>query len=513
MDYFSVLSRILNSLSATNNLPSLSVPQSSTLGVAISHLANSNLANSTEETTIDDIINTVTNNAADELYIADMQLVHDMANRYATQIIDAFNVLSSVKATVEQVHTDIDNSIKAMSSTSPNLVALRVADKADWVPAFTMVPWDDLEVVGTPMYVLNELKKVSPYINTTDPKEITFSMNFANIVNKNVLFYMEAHAAEIKTIQVGAEVIERIVNAVHEKCDIPNTDIEDIVNVMFNNGGALTRFNELMLLRYSTFDDNSFDVGSILTMMSYVRNFNKAVKPLLEVVAVDGILTDTDQFTLGVNGDFVNSLLMYGYVYLASRRATLRDKIILSNTVLNPDAVKDFTTKGYTLYDIACFIHSGGTNPINVGIRLDNVEASIESIKTDMQNDIASKQRMAEVELKQIRYKSFNSVLNEYVRNHVTNPRISDTEMYIRHMSDDYTVLNADLVSSIYRVIINIEYSGTFIETLYEKLGDAYITALGSSQNINDTIKSEAELSVIVNTIVDHMLTSIVAVN
>ena len=122
-----------------------------------------------------------------------------------------------------------------------------------------------------------------------------------------------------------------------------------------------------------------------------------------------------------------------------------------------------------------------------------------------------SVRRQAIVALNEIKFFAFKKHVSEFLHD-IPDLKISNVDNYVGHMADDYVGLDGNLEVSLYRVLINSLYGNTFVSTLYNKLGAEYVKALGNAGEVNREITDEAELKVVVETIVDHFLTKLSSV-
>lgn len=498
-----ILSGVLtNYVNVNKMLPGISIKPNSSLGMAIQRLAAAGLPEDTSETAIvKTTIDKCMANAIDPLYKGEVEVLENIADAYSVQISNAFNILGFIKNSVNEIKDKIEKDIALISSKSEVLVSWGMADKANYKSDFTMMPWVDINDIGTSFFVISQLKPIVSF----------FEKATGNIEFNNSTFTITYNALSplykdkvVDSISGSPEQMERLVVFCQEKTDISRERITQLTTTLMN-GEYLSKWVSLMK---SNMRIDSVECVTLMSLIADLTAMNKLISAMSTKDCVDAVAFNMDQTAiLNENIEFVNPILYLGYIFVQAQRNLFKNRLILDTHVLNPDGLVEFKKAGKDERDVAAFLYSKKMEKVPTqGIYTESVLTSMESVNREIENNKMSLGRLAKLELNEIRRKTFIYHMTNFMETLSTTPKIGNLKSYIKHMSEDYTSLDGNVENAIYGVIINAEYPNTFVQTLYDKLGKAYVETLSSVQEADAAIMTETENVVVISIMVDHIL-------
>lgn len=504
INYFDVLAGTISSYIKVNKiLPDINIAPNSSLGMSTQRLISNGFttANEEESNKILQTLNNVAANISNPLYQADVETLNNIVDAYVIQITNSFNILNFIKSSVDEIKAKVEASINEMASVSDVLVKYDIVDKAAFKSDFTMMPWEDINKIGTPFFVTSQLKDIVSYFEKNTNVELNTTV-FTITYNSILGFYKEK---VISTVAGSPEQFNRLVDYCHAKTEISRDTIVKYATTLMD-GNMLASWGNLIR---SNFRVDSIDCSSIMSTIFEITNMNEIISIITNKECVEAVAFNVEQNSvITENIEYITPTILLGYVFVSAMRNSFKNRLILSTQVINPDGLIEFKKSGKDERDIAAFLYAKNMQKVpDQGIYTDAVLASIESVNKNLETDKASLGRMAKLELNKIKHKAFVHHMTLFMKALSTEPKISNLESYIRHMGDDYIGLDGSLENAIYGVIINAEYGNTFIQTLYDKLGKAYVEVLSKVNEADATIISETENGVIANIIIEHALT------
>lgn len=511
MNDFDVLYKIMVSMLATDKeIPKLTLNPTSSLAMAIGKLTSVSIPADTDtNTAITMAINNFYNKLKDPIYRNDAIVLKEISDAYSTQICNAFNMLDHIKETVASMNDTIEKKIAVMSATSPVLMEYNLASSSDYKNEFQTVPWQDVENIGTKGYVFEQLKKFCTYLSTI--KEVAFNMSTFNVVYNNTLEYMRSNIYNARDIIDNVEPddtrINHTITYLADKLNLPVGDLRYYVFALFTKDG-LKKVKDLSLVRA-----DRKDITSVLDTIKDCRIFTSILNLFQEEKDIQGTLnlSHDQSIDLNVNIHLVSTLMYMNYFYINVMRENIyRDKLILGQNLINPDAYTDISSKGYTYQDISMYIYGRKVDNIpETGIYTEAVTAAVENVKSELQNQKNSLGRLASVELNNIKKHVMNSVMINKVENDNNIRTIENLELYVNSLVEDCISVEGDTIGTLYKFIINGYYKNTFIETLYNKSNTAYMAVLGNAGTATIDDKTNAEVALIADILVDHFVTNL----
>lgn len=498
---FVTFNKIVTSQVASQNIPNLMFNPTSSLGMAIDRLS-SNI--DTKDKSIPEIISGLIKNMNDPIYRNEMSTIKNIIMAYTNSINNSFNYLRFIKESVDSLKNKIEEETNNIASHSEVITNSNFVSNENYKTQFTMVPWEDINKFATPTFIVEQLQNTLGVFQNTSPIKVAF-----NKVNNTILFnsfikYLSG--SEIDDITINEEAKEKLISTCHDKTDMTRDNINSCINIITDrdrlNRWANTSLNKINSPDIITTIEDINDISRLSRMISSVE---KDINEILN-------LSDEQIIQLNKNIKLVNDVLYYKYFFVNVQRNDNYNRLIFDTHLINPDALTDFVKAGYDTTDISKFVYRRMQNsqPFK-GVYTEAVIKSIENVRKEIENDKQSLNRLATLELNDIRKRSFIRHMNEFMDVLVEEPKISNIPRYIEHMANDINYLNGDLESAIYGVIINVEFPNTIVQTMYEKLGKAYMNVLSNSSNqVSLENMQEAEMNVIISMIVDHIVDKLV---
>jgi len=511
MNEFDVLHKILaNMITSDKKIPKLTLNPTSSLAMAIGKLTSITIPadldnNKATVMAIDNFYYKL----RDPLYRRDAMVLKEIADAYSTQICNALNMLDHIKETVSSMNSNIEAAVASSSANSSVLMEYNMASASDYKNDFQMVGWEDVERVGTKGYVLEQLKKYCTYLSTM--KDVSFNLSTFNVVYNNTLEYMRSNIYNsrdiINNVEPNDTRINHIVSFLAEKLNLPIQTLNYYVFALFTKDG-LSKAKDISLMR-----TDRKDIEAVLGTIKDCRIFTDIINLFNNTSDIQETLNlSHDQaIDLNVNTNLISTLMYMNYFYVnVMRENVFRDKLILSPTLINPDAYTDISNKGYTYQDISMYIHGRKIDNVpETGIYTQAVTAAVENVKSELQNQRASLGRLASVELGSIKRNAMLRTMNNKIENDNNIRTIENLDIYAKSIVDDCVSMDGDVISTLYKFIINGYYKNTFIETLYNKSNTAYMSVLSNAGTATTNDKTTAEVALIADILADHFVSTL----
>jgi len=504
---FDTFYKIMSSFSGSNALPAITVNPASSLGIAMQKLALPIQTVPSSDNVVKDTLQCLVSNCNNPLCERDFGCIEKIGQSYATGVLNSFNYLRFIKDSVNQIKDKITTSMNAEAASSEVITKANMASSDNYKSEFVMIPWDDIYKLGTSGYVVEQLKSQLGIFEETSPKDISMdSSTVAILYNKCRDFYLEHPAT---SVPMSSEQIDQIVELCHDKANITRENISRYLGCLLSAKTMTTWVaNAFQSIREASIADT-------IEVISNLRNMNAIVsvldnKDLFEKTN----LTERQVKGLGVNLNLAAILMNFEYVFVQAQRNRFKNVLVCSTNLLNPDGVAEFRKQGFDLIDVSKFIYGRNVTQVpDTGYEVGSVVLAINNVREELDRNKESLERLANIELNKIKKSTFirhvSSFMDELV-DKTSEPKIGNMQRYIEHMAEDVIYLDGDIDAALYGVIINANFPGTFVQTLYENLGKAYVGVLSNIQKPDEATMSESEVSTIVSLIVDHVFNVLV---
>lgn len=490
-------------LGSNKRLPSLVFNPASSLGMATEKLSFAPVEK-TDGGSVKESVKILVENFNDPLNRIDFQTLKSIASSYTTSVVNSFNYLQFIKNSVDDIKSKIDTTVNQIAAKSEIISQAQMSDADNYKSEFVMMPWDDISKLGSAGYVVDHIRtnlNLFADKKTTDVVIDTNSVAMVyNALQKHIV------TTPIDSVRLSSDQLNTVIDFCHNNGNITRDNvIKYLPSLLSKDAMGVWITNVYQRVRLS---------GAIDTIdtISDIRNMNEIVTLIEKKECLDKLnLSDSQMKQFNQNVNLGMTVLCFEYFFVAGQRKRNKEVLVFGTNLLNPDAVPTFRKEGFDLIDISKFLSSRNITQVPPdGYETKVVSMAVKNVRQDLQIGKESLVRLATVKLNEIKKDAFVHHVSDFMNQLTVTPKIGNMTRYIEHMADDVVGLNGDLDSGIYGIIINGEYPGTVIQSLYERLGKAYVNVLSNTQNVSQSDMSEAEVSSVVDIIVDHMLEKLI---
>jgi len=480
------------------DLPNISFTKFSDLNRFVQELSGINVTinnNDSYEEIIDNISKGIIETG---LSPENKQIMNDLNNismSFASNIESAFSTITKV---VDPIVSDLKEKIKDQyvfnikKEGAENLLN----DEKDNKPLlddFVILKWENL----------NSQMLVNDIINTACANA-NISKEDLNKFNLDIIIQKLSFAKDFKDNQISKEAKDKVLDVLIKKYSNDSTEINDsVLNIFFDALTSLKAYTSLCKDIQKKMKDTSRTVTNCIEFISFFTNFDVFIKALkngridlsdmLNQNVIDNILSNTDVVS--------KTLYAMKYYCLYQKNVFYKDKLILSNRVINDDEYQKYISKGNTLEDIYNYLkamYPSGIIPIK-GISTSSV------LNTDITEKLIKANKAKEFKETYIKVNALNKAFSLVCTNYIKDILDSEEKDNEDHLSDKFihelkeSVEKINRFSSrlqgrienlddvLYEFIIHLNYEDTLIYTLYKNLGKEYIDLAKAKEDIDSS--------------------------
>lgn len=479
MSILDKITDILKELAKNNSIPSMEFTAGTSLYAdmlkAIS--VETEFDNSLSD---DEIIEKVLNLLKDN-YPTIEPTMESISDTFATKLKDGCSKLKDIQTDVAVLSEDINKSIEQRISLDPKLSKL-LSDK-DAKHEFDVYSFDMLNYVGSKDELI---RSIHDAVIAKDATEINddykFNISVSKYLNKTLLNIVP------KNIELSEEIKQKVVNEVVElDSALPKENVIKLLNLITSDIQLSRVLVEAK--KYLSMDSNVNE--SFFALSSYVNIIGPILLKLEEIL----LKNDVSIELIKDNVLILNSIMeISAYYVIYHRYNTFKDTVLFVNGVLNPDMVQRTKDAGISNNDIAKYnkylLKDFGPGKCGIVLQklIENKE-KVDKMFADAEKEdniyIASAKSM-------IIRAAFASVLSNYFKDKIN----VDTYNNMYDRADRISRFNMTMEDCLYLAIIQTLYSGTVVELLHRRLGDAYKTLLSENKDVTEVIVNETNIGV-----------------
>jgi hypothetical protein len=480
-------------------LPEIKFLENSMFYQVCQFLANNIHLNISSQATEDEIIyeamsqlETILQNPEYNEYVLELQKASNFLSRDVSKAFDILrrDIAEEVTALYEDIRLKTDDYLKKAGA---DVLTLDNKPSTD----FGVIKWDNLRNLS---YVQNIFDVVKITTNLV-PTPVT-AMNINSIRNKIM-------QPGFQPIEISDEIKTNIVDAIDKMLtNRSSEEVKEAIDIFFLPIRYSTYCNTLSkyMDRGNNIDENLIEISNRIALVNDI------------IRAIGNLQIDLSEETLGKLSNNVSKVktttTLGEYFTLYCKEVVYKNKLIINENMINGDELAKFSRTNGQLEDIAYYLRSFFSDkkvPVG-GVTTDSV---IES-KAKVKEMIESQNIIIKSKAKMLMGKSLGSaylhVMNDYLKN------VDESRLPQGVSKDDYYKRNYSLVTrtmdslhgkdnnvedALYKFLLELNYSGTIIQSLYNYMGKEYPKLLQQYDSINE----DSILNIVDNYVVSTLIT------
>ena len=396
-------------------------------------------------------------------------------------------------------------------STHANFTKLSV-DYPTW-------DWSGPAIVGTPTYIKERVGAMLVAKDASVPTEYDYRLFILGVSNIS-------RKVNFQSVELSEEHRTTIIDsAIDIIADNTKEDVTDVVNVLTGTksiNGIVSDLSRLQNMDPADLFDRIKEYDAFIH--KYYQIAAAIIDEKIPLPEIEG------RDTIKSNAECVKLLCEFmAYFELMERESVFNKAVLLQGGLINSDEKTAYESAGGTTLMIAHYIRYMYKDDVSkIPARGISSKVIIESaahnekvVKADISN-VANRIAIATTSA---RVEAFNTVAHRYIVNKVNhdNPDMADgaktteVENIMRALVKKIAnrILHHDIafVDAALMLIVEADYHGTFVESMYNELGAAYLARIQTAEdgNVTDFDLQVAEMGVVArmvsNFVVEHLIT------
>lgn len=442
--------------------------------------------------------------------------INDVIECFKEKILAAINAIKDIRANAHKLAELMDKATTdylakdPFVSTHMNLTKLSV-DFPAW-------EWGGPKLIGGSEYIK---ERVGGYITAKDA-EVPTTFDYRLFINgcQAIDSKVKIESCELDEA-TSTQLSENLSNTLGEL--VTKDDITKVLNVITGSVNLRGEISQIKNL-------STMDPGELFNTIKEYDAFIRTYYPVVD--AIDGeqvTLPEGDVKEILVsNSRAVKTLCEFmAYFELMERETVFSHAILLQGGLLNIDEKEAFTSAGGTELMLAHYIRfmykdnvqSIPARGISISVIIESAAQTEKVVKADISN-ITNRIAVATTKA---RVAAFNVVAHNYLANKVEREHTDDPQLKKATITSGYEetigskiasrILHHDIafVDAALMFIVEADYSGTFVEQMYNQLGTAYLAkAKDAEGSVSDLDLKVAEMSVVARMVSDFVVEHLV---
>lgn len=442
--------------------------------------------------------------------------INDVIECFKEKILAAINAIKDIRANAHKLAELMDKATTdylakdPFVSTHMNLTKLSV-DFPAW-------EWGGPKLIGGSEYIK---ERVGGYITAKDA-EVPTTFDYRLFINgcQAIDSKVKIESCELDEA-TSTQLSENLSNTLGEL--VTKDDITEVLNVITGSVNLRGEISQIKNL-------STMDPGELFNTIKEYDAFIRTYYPVVD--AIDGeqvTLPEGDVKEILVsNSRAVKTLCEFmAYFELMERETVFSHAILLQGGLLNIDEKEAFTSAGGTELMLAHYIRfmykdnvqSIPARGISISVIIESAAQTEKVVKADISN-ITNRIAVATTKA---RVAAFNVVAHNYLANKVEREHTDDPQLKKATITSGYEetigskiasrILHHDIafVDAALMLIVEADYSGTFVEQMYNQLGTAYLAkAKDAEGSVSDLDLKVAEMSVVARMVSDFVVEHLV---
>ena len=442
--------------------------------------------------------------------------INDVIECFKEKILAAINAIKDIRANAHKLAELMDKATTDYLAKDPfvsthlNLTKLSV-DFPAW-------EWGGPKLIGGSEYIK---ERVGGYITAKDA-EVPTTFDYRLFINgcQAIDSKVKIESCELDEA-TSTQLSENLSNTLGEL--VTKDDITKVINVITGSVNLRGEISQIKNL-------STMDPGELFNTIKEYDAFIRTYYPVVD--AIDGeqvTLPEGDVKEILVsNSRAVKTLCEFmAYFELMERETVFSHAILLQGGLLNIDEKEAFTSAGGTEIMLAHYIRfmykdnvqSIPARGISISVIIESAAQTEKVVKADISN-ITNRIAVATTKA---RVAAFNVVAHNYLANKVEREHTDDPQLKKATITSGYEetigskiasrILHHDIafVDAALMLIVEADYSGTFVEQMYNQLGTAYLAkAKDAEGSVSDLDLKVAEMSVVARMVSDFVVEHLV---
>lgn len=442
--------------------------------------------------------------------------INDVIECFKEKILAAINAIKDIRANAHKLAELMDKATTDYLAKDPfvsthlNLTKLSV-DFPAW-------EWGGPKLIGGSEYIK---ERVGGYITAKDA-EVPTTFDYRLFINgcQAIDSKVKIESCELDEA-ASTQLSENLSNTLGEL--VTKDDITKVLNVITGSVNLRGEISQIKNL-------STMDPGELFNTIKEYDAFIRTYYPVVD--AIDGeqvTLPEGDVKEILVsNSRAVKTLCEFmAYFELMERETVFSHAILLQGGLLNIDEKEAFTSAGGTELMLAHYIRfmykdnvqSIPARGISISVIIESAAQTEKVVKADISN-ITNRIAVATTKA---RVAAFNVVAHNYLANKVEREHTDDPQLKKATITSGYEetigskiasrILHHDIafVDAALMLIVEADYSGTFVEQMYNQLGTAYLAkAKDAEGSVSDLDLKVAEMSVVARMVSDFVVEHLV---
>lgn len=442
--------------------------------------------------------------------------INDVIECFKEKILAAINAIKDIRANAHKLAELMDKATTDYLAKDPfvsthlNLTKLSV-DFPAW-------EWGGPKLIGGSEYIK---ERVGGYITAKDA-EVPTTFDYRLFINgcQAIDSKVKIEPCELDEA-TSTQLSENLSNTLGEL--VTKDDITKVLNVITGSVNLRGEISQIKNL-------STMDPGELFNTIKEYDAFIRTYYPVVD--AIDGeqvTLPEGDVKEILVsNSRAVKTLCEFmAYFELMERETVFSHAILLQGGLLNIDEKEAFTSAGGTELMLAHYIRfmykdnvqSIPARGISISVIIESAAQTEKVVKADISN-ITNRIAVATTKA---RVAAFNVVAHNYLANKVEREHADDPQLKKATITSGYEetigskiasrILHHDIafVDAALMLIVEADYSGTFVEQMYNQLGTAYLAkAKDAEGSVSDLDLKVAEMSVVARMVSDFVVEHLV---
>lgn len=431
----------------------------------------------------------------------------------ANKINDSMAILRSLKDEVTIVAGDINNKLNDSLARDPVMSAYM--QKTTLQTEYSVVSWQDILLLSPERVIVRAINQLTGQqdVDSCNRNTLLLAIQRLPFVNKSVSTGVYADLA------LSPENRKKMIDTIQATFCQPGITsavlVEDVAIAVdiITNAGKARRFMDSVVKNVS---GQMPSIDCCIVLLKYIR----ILQPICNALRQGTFELDE----VGTNSMLANIKAVQQYLEVAAyyliihRYSSFRDGLVLSNLMLNPDNYEDFKSKGGDTIMIAHHLAARYKNvklPIP-GVTGDSILTTASAIKAAVDRDMVTAGQRATIAKNDATLGAMKHVLTEYIiKFKAAHPGMLITvdADVISYLANQTVIKGISIEDTVYDMLINLSYAGSFVQTIYQRLGSAYFKGLAATATISEHDARMIEGNVFIDLITTFLIDRFVVAN
>ena len=448
------------------------------------------------------------NNMTNEIYKEALDLFNEACEAFSAKIKAAWSSLEGIKETASGLAKSMADEYQRLMAANAFVSSHLTFDQLS--QDFPVWKWEGPTNIGCRNDIVTTVNGLVVTSGATIPTE--FDLRYFNVVTADLASFVT-----ISQVSVSEEERKSLIDQL--QTIYSESKLETIENLVDMVLGAKDLGKAYDVMAHINQESPSDYFKNIQLFDTYIQdNFILADSIQSEQVK----LGEGTQESLKINAENIMRLCtIMAYWELMMRETTYKASFLLQGGVLNSDQMGDFENAGGNVSMVARYVryfYKDDKSKIPaLGVAGETIVKMDAETTKKVQDEIDDVMARVAVEKIEMRCRAFDKVAKAIIDNKVgveladqslddRNDKFNSlVKKFVEPVLESIKSYNVAFSEAALNFTVKMNYGGTFVECLYEKLGAAYLSMARTNTEVDESVIRSTEVGVVAGLIVEYI--------